>query len=52
MKTLVLFEDIDTISHCDHESCEYGRLEYECPYCNKINIDYDNWSPVFGWDFL
>lgn len=31
------------IPHCDDLSCDLCSFWYECPRCNKNNIDYDFW---------
>ncbi len=31
------------IPHCDHESCNMGQLEVECPLCNEEMYTCDNW---------
>ena len=31
------------VPHCDDFSCDLGSVEYQCPKCNKFNIDFDLW---------
>lgn len=38
MKTEAYF-----IGHCDHEHCDLGVFQYECPCCAKTVDDYDIW---------
>lgn len=31
------------IPHCEEEGCTLGTLEFDCPYCSKSNVNYDNY---------
>ena len=31
------------IQHCDDPDCTLGTLEFDCPKCNKHNVNYDNY---------
>jgi hypothetical protein len=35
--------DITRISHCDHENCDLGQLEYDCPKCGEWSITTTGW---------
>lgn len=36
------------IQHCDDENCSLGTVEYECPQCNKLNVEYDNFYEEYN----
>lgn len=37
---------VNLIPHCDDGSCDLGSLEYHCPSCNQLQINYDDWFEV------
>jgi hypothetical protein len=46
------YYDIDFINHCDHETCDLGYAEFECPHCQAINYDYtDLWFDRYDLKF-
>lgn len=29
------------VPHCDEPGCDLGTVQYQCPFCNKHNTNYD-----------
>ncbi len=41
--------EIQYINHCDDCNCDLGSAEFNCPSCEKLNINYDElwWNRDF-----
>ena len=35
--------EIKLTIYCDNPECDLGSIQFDCPICGKLNLNYNNW---------